>query len=327
MKNVLRFVFASLACATMVVLPSQAVAQAYPSKPVKMIIAYGAGAGVDVAGRLLAEAMSQQMKESVFVENRDGAGGIIGTLAAAKSAPDGYTLLFASEPVTTAQLLTTPQPYDPVKEFTAVTKVITNPLILVASVNAPYKTFKELIAYTKANPGKVSYATSGKGSSSHLETELIKQRYVLDMTDVPYKSFGPALTDTIANRVGFFLSAYGALLPHIKAGNLRALAIGTKTRSDLLPEVPTFAEELGLPDYEVKVWYGILAPAGTPPDIVAKINEQVVKTLDNPQLLEKYKSSGAQVAILGPAQFAALVRSDTEKWAKVVNSIGFKTLQ
>lgn len=319
-----RSLFAALLCA---VLAPLAAGQTFPNKPIRMVIAYGPGAGVDVAGRLLADAMSQQMKQSVVVENREGAGGIIGTVAAAKSPPDGYTLLFASEPLTTSQLLTNPQPYDPVKDFVPVTKVITNPLIVVASPNAPYKTWKELVAYAKANPGKVSYATSGKGSSSHLETELLKARYGLDITDVPYKTFGPALADTQANRVGFFLSAYGALLPHIKAGTVRALAIGTRQRSDLLPDVPTFAEELGDPGYEAKVWYGILAPAGTPPDIVAKINADVVKALDSPQLRERYRSSGAEVAILDSAQFSALVKADTEKWTKVVKTIGFKALQ
>jgi tripartite-type tricarboxylate transporter receptor subunit TctC len=156
---------------------------------------------------------------------------------------------------------------------------------------------------------------------------LIKQRYGLDITDVPYKSFGPALTDTIADRVGFFLSAYGALLPHIKAGTVRALAIGSLKRSDLLPDVPTFAEELGVADYQVDVWYGILAPVGTPADIVANLTDQVGKALENPQLREKIRNSGAEVSMLPPAQFATLIQADTNKWTKAVNSIGFKALQ
>ncbi len=327
MKLAKRLAFLSLIGVAVATLSGAALGQGYPSKPVKLVVAYGAGAGVDVAARFVAEAMTEQMKTSVVVENREGAGGIIGTVAVAKSTPDGYTLLFASEPVTTSQLLQETPPYDPIRDFTAIARVVVNPLILVASPNAPYKTFKELIAYIKANPGKLSYATSGKGSSSHLETELIKQRYGLDITDVPYKSFGPALTDTVADRVGFFLSAYGALLPQIKSGNVRALAIGSPTRSELLPDVPTFAEELGVPDYRVDVWYGIMAPAGTPADVVAKLTEQVGKALENPQLREKIKKSGAEVSMLPPAQFSALIRSDTDKWTRTVNSIGFKALQ
>jgi tripartite-type tricarboxylate transporter receptor subunit TctC len=323
----IRRIVAAMAVGACAIASLGAGAQGYPQKPIKIVIAFGPGAGVDVAGRILADALTQQMKQSVFVENREGAGGIIGSVAVAKSPPDGYTLLFASEPLTTSQLLTSPAPYDPVKDFVPVAKITTNPLLLVASVNAPYKTWKELVAYAKANPGKVSYATSGKGSSSHLETELLKARLGLDITDIPYKTFGPALADTQADRVGFFMSGYGALLPHVKAGTVRALAIGGKKRSELLPDVPTFAEEFGVPDYEAKVWYGVLAPAGTPPDVVARIHAEIVKALDNPAVRERYRTSGAEVAILDPVQFTALVKTDTEKWSRAVNTIGFKALQ
>ncbi len=316
-----------LACAGLVATWQPAGAQTYPSAPVKMVVAYGPGAGVDVAARVVVQGLSAQMKANVYVENRDGAGGIIGTVAVAQSPPDGYTLLFASEPVTTSQLLQPTSPYDPVKDFKPVARVITNPLILVASPNAPYKTFKELIAYIKASPQVLSYATSGKGSSSHLETELILQKYGLQMQDVPYKSFGPALTDTITNRVSFFLSAYSALLPSIKSGQVRALVIGSPQRSKDLPDVPTLADETGDSNYHADVWYGILAPARTPDAVVAVLNDQITKAMQTPWMADKIKQLGDEVALGSPTEFAEQVRSDTAKWTRVVKSIGLDKLQ
>ncbi len=307
--------------------PWAAEAQTYPERPIRMIVAYGPGAGVDVAARIVAEGLSAQLKANVYVENRDGAGGLIGTMYAAKAPADGYTLLFASEPVTSAQLLQPNPTYDPVKDFKPVARVITNPAILVASADAPYKTFDELIAYIQANPGKLTYATSGKGSSSHLETELILRHYGIELSDVPYKTFGPALSDTTAKRVGFFLSAYAALLPSIKSGRVRALVIGSTKRSEELPDVPTLAEAMGVPGYHSDVWYGIMAPATTPDPIVNTLSDAIVKTLQRPELVAKVKNLGAEVSLLPAAEFAELVRSDTDRWAKVVMSIGLDKLQ
>jgi tripartite-type tricarboxylate transporter receptor subunit TctC len=316
-----------LACVGFCALPNVGRAQTYPTAPIRLIVPYGPGAGVDVAARVVAEALSAQMKANVYVENRDGAGGLIGTMMAAQAAPDGYTLLFASMPVTMTQLLQTTKTYDPVKDFRAVSRVLTNTDVLVANPSAPYKTFDELIAYIKANPGAVSYATSGKGTPSHLEVELIRQHYGLEMSDVPYKTFGSALTDTIANRVGFFLSAYAALIPSIKAGQVRALVIGSPQRSEDLPDVPTLAEAMSVPNYHADVWYGIMAPAKTPDAVVAILASQIALAMQMPHTIERVKGIGAQVSLAPAAEFADQVRADTERWTRVVKSIGLDALQ
>ena len=322
-----RNVLLSLSATALTTMPWQAKAQEYPSKPIRLIVPFGPGTGVDVTARIFSQFLSEEMKTGVVVENRDGAGGIIGTVAAAKSPPDGYTIMFVSAPVTSSHMLQPEATYDPVRDFKPIARVVTNPLLLVAAPNQPYKTFKELIAYMKANPGRVQYATSGKGSSSHLETELITQKYQLQAIDIPYKSFAPAITDVIAGRVGFFLSAFSALLPHIKAGSVNALASGAATRSKLLPDVPTLAEEYGDPSYEGGVWYGMMAPASTPDDIIAKVYEKVKVVVANPAFREKIESGGSQVAPMATAEFAKLVRTDTEKWGKVLESLGLKQLK
>jgi tripartite-type tricarboxylate transporter receptor subunit TctC len=194
-------------------------------------------------------------------------------------------------------------------------------------MSSPYKTFKELIAHMKANPGRTNYATSGKGTASHLETSLLTQRYQLDAVDIPYKTFANAVTDTISGRVGFFLSSPPGLLPHIKAGSVRPLAMGTVQRWSQLPDVPTFAEELGVPDYRVDVWNGIVAPAGVPDDIVAMLHEKAKTIVDLPEFREKVGANGTQIAIRTPAELSDLVRKDTVRWGKVMESLGLKALK
>jgi tripartite-type tricarboxylate transporter receptor subunit TctC len=327
MNKSVRNALLSLVCAVLGAMPHPADAQTYPSKPIRMIVAYGAGSGADIIARIVAEKLSEQMKNNVFVENRDGAGGLIGTIAAARSAPDGYTLLLAPTTLTVAHALQAEPPYDPVKDFVGITRVSILPVVIVASPNAPYTTFKELVAYIKANPGKLNYATSGKGSPSHLEIELIKQTYGLDVPDVPYKNFGQAITDTIAGRVGFYPPVLPAALPHIKSGKVRALAIGTPRRSEQVPEVPTLAEQLGAPGYQSSVWYGVVAPAGLPADIVARLHEEIAKALENPQVRARITGTGAEVSMAPPAEFGAQIRAETEKWTKLVRALKLRAEQ
>jgi tripartite-type tricarboxylate transporter receptor subunit TctC len=308
-------------------LPRGASAQSYPSKPVKLIVPFGAGTGVDVTSRIFAQYLSEETKGSFVVENRDGAGGIIGTMAGAKSAPDGYTLMFVSAPITSAHLLQPDVTYDPIKDFKPIARVVTNPLTIVAGKDQPFKTFQEMIAYMKANPGKVQYATSGKGSSSHLETELITQRYGVKAIDIPYKAFGPAITDVIAGRVSFFLSALSALLPHIKAGSVIALANSTPQRSPVIPDVPTFAELYGEPGWEGGVWYGVLAPIGTPDDVVNYVSEKIKVVMANPALKAKVEGGGSQLSYMPAAAFTKLISEDVVKWGKVIESLGLKQLK
>jgi tripartite-type tricarboxylate transporter receptor subunit TctC len=325
MKNFIRAV--ALLIALSLLIPFGAAAQGYPNKPIRIIVAYAGGAGVDVAARIVAERLSQSMKAQVYVENRDGAGGLIGTMTAAKAAPDGYTLLMASSPVTVLHFLQPEPTYDPVKDFTAVARVSLHPLVLVTSTKSRYTSFNDLIAAIKANPGKLNYATSGKGSSSHLEFELLKQRYGLDIPDVPYKSFATAITDTITGRADLFLSAYSAALPHIKSGSVRALAMSSQKRSELLPDVPTLAELTGDPNYEASVSYGLLAPVGTPNEIVVRLAQEVAKVANDPATAERIRAIGGEPAVLGPAQYGAQVKAETEKWDRLVTAIGMKVLK
>ena len=317
----------AISVATASAMPWVARADTYPSKPIRVIVPYGPGNGLDVNARIFTALFSEKYKTNIFVENRDGAGGLIGTVAAAKTPPDGYTLMFCSAALTYTQLLQEEVSYDPVRDFKAVIGAGVNPLVLVTANDAPYKTFKELIAYMKANPGRTNYATSGKGTASHLETSLLAQHYQLNAVDIPYKTFAAAVTDTIAGRVGFFLSSPPGLMPHIKANSVRALAMGTLKRSPHLPDVPTFAEELGIPDYVVDVWNGFVAPAGTPDNIVAAFYEKAKAVLEMPEFREKIEASSSQVVIRQPAEFGELIRKDTLKWTKVMESLGLKALK
>jgi tripartite-type tricarboxylate transporter receptor subunit TctC len=322
MKRSLGVVLLSLACALLAALPGRAGAEPYPSKPVRIIVPYGPGGGVDIVARILAQELSEQWKTSAYVENRDGAGGLIGIMAAANAAPDGYTLLMASTGVTVLPWLQPAPPYDPAKDFIAVTRISLHPLLLITAKDAPYKSLKELIAYAEANPGKLNYATSGKGAASHLEIELIKEKYGLDLTDVPYKSFGQAMSDTMTGRVAFYLPGYAAGLQQVRSGNARALGTSANKRSALLPDVPTFAEELGEPDYEASISYGILVPAHTPADIVEKLHREIAEVAKNPELRKKVEEVGGEVAVATPAQYGKEISDDSAKWRKLVKSIG-----
>ncbi len=325
MRNRIRIIAALVAAG--IAFPLTTFAQQYPSKPIKMIVAYGPGSGADIVGRILAEQLSKQMGQAVVVENRDGAGGSIGTTLAAKSPNDGYTILMAPTTLTVSPALQATPAYDPVKDFTPVTRVAIQPMTIVTSLDAPYNNLKELMAYAKANPGKLSYGTSGKGSPSHLEMEMINSLQGTKMQDVPYKSFGSAISDTISGQVSFYFPTFPAALPHIKGGKVKALAVGSPQRAPQAPEIPTIAEELGKPGYEVSVWYGVVAPAGVSPEIVARLHSEIVKALELPAVRDKIANTGAIVSMAPPAQFAAQVRDETEKWGKMVRSLDLKATQ
>ena len=325
MLKFLRAAFAVVAACAL--LPLDVTAQAYPSKPIKMIVAYGPGSGADIVGRILAERLTQQMGVAVLVENRDGAGGSIGSTQAAKSAADGYTILMAPTTLTVSPALQATPTYDPVKDFTPVTRVAIQAMTIVTSLDAPYSNLKELMAYAKANPGKLSYGTSGKGSPSHLEMEMIKQLKGLQMEDVPYKSFGSAISDTISGQVSFYFPTFPAALPHIKGGKVKALAVGSAERVPQAPQIPTIAEELGIPGYEVSVWYGVVAPVGVSREIVNRLHAEIAKALQDPAVREKISNTGAVVSMAPPDQFAAQIRSETAKWGKLVKELNLKATQ
>jgi tripartite-type tricarboxylate transporter receptor subunit TctC len=316
-----------LGAATAFALPSWAKAQAYPSKPVRVIVPFSAGSGLDVSARIVTQYLSETAKTSFVMENREGANGIIGTSVAARSAPDGHTLLFVSPPFTNAYLMVPEPTYDPVKDFKPIARLVTNPILVVCDPNQPFKSFKELVAHIKANPGRVQYATSGKGSSSHLEGFLILKRYGLQAEDIPYKSFGTAITDAIAGRVHFFLSAFPALFPHVQSGAVRPLVVGSASRSKMLSDVPTLAEEYGEPGYEAGVWYGMLAPAGTPDDVVKFLFEKLQIAVANTDMRQKIEAAGNELVVMPTAQFASFIQQDRDKWGQIIQELGLKQLK
>lgn len=316
-----------LSAAATIALPRIAQAQEYPSRAIRLVVAFSAGSGIDVAARIIAQFMSEEMKIGVVVENREGANGTIGTVATAKSSPDGYTLAFVSPPFTNSHFMVADKTYDPVDDFKPVARLATNPIMVVAAPNQPFQSFKELIAYAKANPGRVQYATSGKGSSSHLYTALIAQRYQIDMIDIPYRAFAQAISDVIAGRLHFFLSSYSALLPHVQKGSVNALVVGMPQRSPVLPNVPTLAEEYGDPRTDMRTWYGLLAPAGTPDSVVKYLYAKLEVVMANPALREKLEATGSTVSLMPTKEFETFIREDRDQVKKVIESLGLMQLK
>lgn len=300
-----------------------AAAQDYPQRPIKIVVPYAAGSGGDTLARIIAPRLSTNLQTGVIVENREGAAGAIGTAFVAKSPPDGYTLLLTNPSMTVAAHTNKVKPYDPLNDFVPITKVATLPIVMVSSVNAPYKTFKELVAYARKNPGAVSYATSGKGSPSHLAVEVIRQFVQINILDVPYRSGAQALTETISGQVGFYYFSIAAAIPQIKAGKVHGLAIGAPRRSPQLPDVPTMTEELGV-NIDIVSWNGFMAPAGTPKEIIAKLNSAFVRAMDAPEVRESIIKSGFDITVSGPEEFATLFREENARYGKLVADLGLR---
>ena len=304
--------------------PSAAQAPAYPTKPVRMVVPFPPGGATDLIARDVAQKLSEVWGQSVVVDNRPGAGGNIGTELVAHAAPDGYTLEMGTVGTHAInESLYAKIPFDHVKDFAPVVLVAGVPNVLEVNPALPINSVQELIAYAKANPGKLNFASSGSGTSIHLSGELFKVMAGVEMTHVPYKGSSPALQDLIGGRVQLMFDNLPPSLPQIKAGKLRALAVTSATRAPALPDVPTIAES-GLPGFEASSWFGILVPAGTPPAIIAKINGEVVKWLASPEGKEKLAAIGANAAGGTPEDFARHIQAETAKWAKVVKASGAK---
>ena len=306
-------------------LATVASAQPYPSKPIRIVVPFPAGGTTDILARAVAAKLSETTGQPAVVDNRPGAGGNIGAELVAKSAPDGYTFLMGT--VGTHAInpgLYAKMPYDHVKDFAPVILVAGVPNVLVVNPALPVNSVQELIAYIKANPGKVNFASSGSGTSIHLSGELFKTMTGLQMTHVPYKGSAPALQDLVGGQVQIMFDNLPSSLALIKGGKLKALAVTSAERSSALPDVPTVAEA-GLPGFEASSWFGLLAPAGTPKEAIAKINGEVAKWLATPEAKEKLASQGAIAASgLTPEDFQKHIASETTKWAKVVKESGAK---
>jgi tripartite-type tricarboxylate transporter receptor subunit TctC len=312
----------ALAAATLPLMPI-AHAEAFPDKPIVLVIPFPPGGPTDAMARTLAAEMQNRLGQPMIVENRAGAGGNIGAEYVARATPDGQTLLFGtSGPLAINASLYRKINYDPVKSFAPVIQVGHLPNILVVNPAVPAKNVKELIAYAKANPGKLSYASSGNGASSHLAGVLFNASAGIDLQHIPYKGTGPALNDLLGGQVSMSFTDVLTALPYVKTGKLRALGVTTTERSQALPDVPTIAEQ-GVPGYDVSVFFGIVAPAGTPPDRIAKLNQAFVEVLDTPKVKQLFASQGLEPAPSStPQQLGKFIQAQVTKWAGVVKQAG-----
>ena len=323
MKTKLFLAIAALALGGNALVASVA-AQDYPSKSVRMIVAYPPGGGTDTVARLMAQGLTERFRQNVIVDNRGGATGNIGTELAAKSAPDGYTLLMGNvAPNAINVSLFARLPFDPVKDFAPITLVAVTPNILVVHPSLPVKTVKDLIALAKSRPGTLNYPSAGVGSSSHLAGALLDILARIKMTHVPFKGGGPAMIATISGEVQLMFATMPAAIPHVKTGKVRPVAVTTEKRSLAMPDLPTIAEA-GVKGYEAATWYGLLAPAGTPRAVIDRLHDETVKILAAPESRKRLTDLGFEPVGNTPAEFAAYIRSEIAKWGKVIREAGIK---
>lgn len=298
-------------------------AQAYPVKPIKLIVPFTAGGGVDLYARLIQPELSRVLGQPITIENRTGASGMIGSDAVAKSAPDGYTLLVGNVATYAMNVgIYRKMPYDPLKDLSLVFQSVMLPYVLVVTPNLPVQSVPELLAYTRAHPGKVSYSSSGSGSAQHMAAELFKSRSGADLTHVPYKGVGAMVTDLIAGHVQVAFADMASLLPHIKAGKLKLLAVTSPRRLAEFPDTPTVEEAAQLPGFEISGWQGIAGPAGLPPGIVKRLNEAMNQIQASPAMRDKFRESGLIPVGGSPEDFQRYVQAEITKWSKVAKDIG-----
>jgi tripartite-type tricarboxylate transporter receptor subunit TctC len=300
---------------------SPATADDYPSRPVKIIVPFGAGGPADVFSRQLAQALQEELKQSFVVEDRPGAGSIIGTAEVAKSPPDGYTLLTMSNTHTTNESLTPNKPFQLMRDFVPVAGINYSDLVMVVHPSVPAKDVQELIALAKKEPGKLNYASSGPGTPYHMAGELFKSLTKTDIVHIPHKASGEMRSSVLGGHVQMTFDAVTTMTENVKAGQVRALGTSANKRSKVMPDVPTIAEA-GVAGYEATIWLGIMAPKGTPNEVVAKLNASINKAINRPEVLAAWDKQGAVPLVMTPSEFDAYLRKDIEKWAGVVNAAG-----
>ena len=304
--------------------PHAAFAQGYPAKPVRLVVPFPSGSPSDILGRIVGQELGTALGQPVVIDNRPGAAGVIGVDTAAKAAPDGYTLLMGGTGALAINpAMRTTMPYDPLRDFAPVSLVAAIPFILVTSSALPANTVKELVAFARTQPRPLHYASSGVGSPPHLAAELFRGMTGIELTHVPYKGTGPATTDLISGQVQLIFSGITVLLPYVKAGKLKCLAVASNSRTALLPAVPTVIES-GLAGFTAETWTGVLAPARTATLIVNRLNGEVVKMLHAPDVRDRLAALGAEAVGNSPAQFSAYIRDEMSKWARVVKAAGVR---
>lgn len=303
---------------------SSGMAQSFPTKPIRFIVPFPAGGGADLWARVIGQKLTEAWGQNVIVDNRSGASGIIGTELASKAVPDGYTLLMgttgthATNPVVFSKL-----PYHPIKDFAPVSNFVDTPFMLIAHPSVPAKSLRDLIGLAKARPGQLNYASFGNGSSAHLAGELFRSAAKLDIVHVPYKGGAPAMIDLLGGQVSMMFNSLPAVIPHVKSGRLRGIAVASATRAKGMSDIPTFAEA-GLPGFEAGSWYGVFAPAGTPSAVIAKLHSEIVNMLKYPDVQQRLVSEGADPIGNAPEQFAAQVERDITKWGRVARESGIR---
>ncbi len=306
------------------VLPLPSAGQAWPAKPVRIIVPYPPGGGNDNLARIFAQKLSERLQQPVIVENKPGAGTLIGTEAAAKATGDGYTILLSS--IVThalAPALYPKVPYDPIKDFVPITILAVAPTVLVVNRDFPAKSVGELVALAKANPGKYTFASGGNGTTPHISGEIFKSMTAIDILHIPYKGGGPAIADLMGGQVDMIFDTAASAMPHVRSGKLRALAIATPKRHPDFPDLPTFAEQ-GLPDYSINSWYSLHAPAGTPREIVMKVHGEVVASLKSQDVVDRLRALNADPGGMPPDEFAAFVKSELDRYSQVIKKAGIK---
>ncbi len=296
-------------------------ADAYPAKPIRWVIPYPPGGPVDVVARPVAQKLTETWGQAIVLDARPGAGTIIGTELVAKSAPDGYTLLLTAAQHAVVPSVYSKLPFDTAKDFTPVSQFVSGPFVLAVHPSVPAKTVRELIAFAKPRAGQILYASAGSGSVNHLSGELFKTMARVDIVHVPYKGGAPATIDLVGGHVAMMFHSIVGVIPYVKTGRLRALAVTTPKRSVLVPDIPTMVEA-GLPGFEVETWYGALGPAGLPRDIVDKLSRELDRILKLPEMSERLQSQGVEPVGGAPEQFGARIASDIAKWAKVAKESG-----
>jgi tripartite-type tricarboxylate transporter receptor subunit TctC len=310
------------ALVVLTVMQPQALAQDnYPNRPIRMVVAIPAGSGTDAVARLIAQGLSERLGRQVVVENRPGAGTIIGNETVAKAKPDGYTLLMNGAALTIAPAMYKKLPYDTARDFAPITIAVSSPNLIAVHPSVPVKSVKEMIALARARPGQILFSSGGRGTNSHLATELFASMAQVRMTHVPYKGSTPGVVALMGGEVALMTNSMSTLLSHVRSGKLRALGVGSARRVAAAPDIPTIAEA-GLPGYESAQWSGLLAPAGTPQEIIARLHKETVAILRVPEATERLASDGSEMIANSPEEFAAFFKAELVKWAAVVKATG-----